>query len=303
MKQGKTIIILVLVLAVLGGLYAGLKIHEKKSEEEQARQEEADTIHVTEAGELADFSYTNGTDEISFVKEDGSWIYGPDKEIPMNQETVQGIADTIRDVTAVRALEEPDALADYGLEEPSYTISYTEEDGTEGRLYVGDFTGDYYYVKTEGNDTVYTAAESLVSALLFDLADLARPDAVPTISSGNLQKVEITEKGDTRIYSEEDELTELAGGFGVLSLTDCADYHVTEDRLADYGLDETNRTTAKAVYEDTDSGETKNFIVYIGGEDGSGENRYVTVDGSKMVYTVSTDVIGNMTTVSETEEE
>ena len=60
--------------------------------------------------------------------------------------------------------------------------------------------------------------------------------------------------------------------------------------------------TVQAVYTDTDTEEEETFTVYVGDEDEDGENRYLMVDGSKMVYKVSTDVIGNMTTVSEGDE-
>ena len=80
------------------------------------------------------------------------------------------------------------------------------------------------------------------------------------------------------------------------------DYHVTEETLADYGLDEASRTTAVAEYEDTDSGEKETFTVYLGSTDSDG-NRYVMVKDSVLVYTISQSVAENMLTVDETTEE
>ena len=77
---------------------------------------------------------------------------------------------------------------------------------------------------------------------------------------------------------------------------------MTDESLSDYGLDEEERMIVQAVYTDTDTEEEETYTVYIGAEDDTGENRYLMPEGSKMVYQVSTDVIGNMTTVSEGEE-
>ncbi len=302
MKSKKGMLILGIVLVVLLGIYGGLRYWGNKSQEAEAQKEEAETVHVVQTGDLSGFSYTDGTDAMSFAKEEDTWYYEADREIPMVQDTVQTMADALQDVTAVRELQEPDALEDYGLDAPSYTIEYTEEDGETGTLYIGDMTGENYYAMPEGSENVYTIDSTLVSALLFDLADLAQTDSVPSISSGNLVSVAVTENGQSQTFEEEDDLAELAGGFGVLSLTECADYHVTDETLSKYGLEEENRMTVQAVYTDTDTEEEETFTVYVGDEDEDGENRYLMVDGSKMVYKVSTDVIGNMTTVSEGDE-
>lgn len=302
MRSKKGIWILAGLLVALIGIYAGLRYWDERKQEAEKKKAEEETIHVVQAEELSAFSYTDGTDTMGFTREEDTWYYDADREIPMVQDTVQAMADEIRDVTAVRELKDPDALEDYGLDAPSYTIGYTEEDGDSGTLYIGNMTGENYYAMPEGSKTVYTIDGTLVSALLFDLADLARMDAVPSISSGNLASVTVKEDGESQTYQEEEDLAELAGGFGVLSLTDCVDYHVTDESLSDYGLDAAQRMTVQAVYTDPDTEEEAAFTVYIGAEDDSGENRYLMVDGSKMVYQVSNDVIDNMTSVSEGEE-
>ena len=154
----------------------------------------------------------------------------------------------------------------------------------------------------EGSDKVYTISDDLPYSMDFDLSGYIQTDTVPSISSGNLKKVEVTENGTTTTYEDEDALGELAGGFGTLTLTSLADYHVTDETLADYGLDEASRVTATAEYEDVDTEEDKTFTVYLGSTDEDG-NRYIMVDGSILVYTISSDVADNMIKVEETAEE
>ena len=144
----------------------------------------------------------------------------------------------------------------------------------------------------EGSDKVYTISDDLPYSMDFDLSGYIQTDTVPAISSGNLKKVEVTENGTTTTYEDEDALGELAGGFGTLTLTS----------LADYGLDEASRVTATAEYEDVDTEEDKTFTVYLGSTDEDG-NRYIMVDGSILVYTISSDVADNMIKVEETAEE
>lgn len=302
MRSKKGIWTLAGLLVALIGIYVGLRYWDVRKQEAEEKKAEEETIHVVQAEELSAFSYTDGTDTMEFSREEDTWYYDGDREIPMVQDAVQTMADEIQDVTAVRELEDPDALEDYGLDAPSYTIGYTEEEGDSGTLYIGNMTGENYYAMPEGSRTVYTIDGTLVSALLFDLADLAQTDTVPSISSGNLVSVTVTEVGESQTYQEEEDLAELAGGLGVLSLTECVDYHVTDESLSDYGLDEEERMIVQAVYTDTDTEEEETYTVYIGAEDDTGENRYLMPEGSKMVYQVSTDVIGNMTTVSEGEE-
>lgn len=295
MKQKRVMLILVAILVVLAALYGGLRVWNQKSEEKEAKQAKADKIHITETDGLSAFSYTNGTDTMGFTREDDAWYYDADQAIPVSQSTVEGIANAIEGLTAVRELEDPDKLEDYGLTEPSYTIQYTSKDGTESALYIGDAAGEDYYVTVGDTGKVYTITSNIVSQLQFELSQMVENDSVPSIGSGNLKKVEITENGGTTTYEEEDELAKLAGGFGTLSLSDCVNYHASEEDLAGYGLDEAGRMTAIATYKDASTKKNETFTIYIGKMDTSGTYRYVMVKDSKMVYQVNKDVVKNMT--------
>lgn len=299
MKQKKTLLLLGGALAVLLCCYAGLTAWNDRREKQAEAEEEASKIYLVDADELTAVSYTDGESTLGFLEENDTWYHTGDQEIPMDQDAVSSFAETIASLTAKRELDHPDDAADYGLAEPAYTVSYTAEDGGEGTLYIGDMTGEDYYAMVEGSDKVYTISDDLPYRMDFDLSGYIQTDTVPSISSGNLKKVEVTENGAATAYEDEDALSELAGGWGTLTLTELADYHVTEDTLAGYGLDETSRVTAAAEYEDDNTGETETFTVYLGNTDGDG-NRYVMVDGSALVYTVSSAVADHMITVEET---
>lgn len=300
MNQKKSMIVLAGILIVLAGCYAGLKAYNSHVEQEEEAKAEEEKVYLVQTDGLTSISYTDGESQMAFVQEDGEWYYDSDREVPIDAGVVEQITGTVSSLVAVRELEEPDDLADYGLEEPSYTVYYDTEDDGAGTIYIGSMTGEDYYVRMENSDIVYTITDDLVYGLSFDLTEFVENDTVPSISSGNLTEVKVTENGTVTEYTDEDAIAELAGGWGTLSLTDLEDCHVTEDTLGDYGLDETDRIQAVASYTDNSTEEEKKFTVYIGDTDEDGSNRYVMVDGSSLVYRVGSDIIGNMITVDNT---
>lgn len=299
-KKKKTIILLatILLLIVANGAASAWN---DKSEKKKEKEAEASKIYLTDAGDITAYSYSDGNQNMSFTKADDTWEYDEDNEIPVNQDTVQSTADAIRQMEAVRELENPDQLSNYGLDKPSYTIQFQDNDGVTTEILIGNGAGENYYATVGDSGKVYTISSDFQNYLQFDLTNLVQYDTVPSIGSGNLKSVTITENGTDTVYEDDDQVGELAGGFGTLSLTDCVNYHASTEDLAEYGLDEGQRITAKAIYTDS-SDKEQTFTVYLGKTDDSGENRYVMVEGSDMVYRISETVAQNMISIEETGE-
>ena len=299
-KKKKTIILLVMILllVVANGVASAWN---DKSEKKKEKEAEASKIYLTDAGDITAYFYSDGNQNMSFTKADDTWEYDEDNEIPVNQDTVQSTADAIRQMEAVRELENPDQLSDYGLDKPSYTIQFQDNDGVTTEILIGNGAGENYYATVGDSGKVYTISSDFQNYLQFDLTNLVQYDTVPSIGSGNLKSVTITENGTDTVYEDDDQVGELAGGFGTLSLTDCVNYHASTEDLAEYGLDEGQRITAKAVYTDS-SDKEQTFTVYLGKTDDAGENRYIMVEGSDMVYRISETVAQNMISIEETGE-
>ena len=300
-KKNKGILILLAVLILLVAVYFGLRTWNAQQEEKAQEEQEAATVHVTDtsAEDIVSLKFNVGNGDLEFSKEDDQWYYTPDKDFPLQQSYPEDMAETVGSITADRELTDGDSIDAYGLDEPAYTIEYTDADGNTAELLFGDMTGDDYYVMLNGNDTVYTVNSSVIDPFNYTLDDMARLDDYPSIGSGNLVKEVITQNGETTTYDSEDEdqaedIAAVAGGLGAVSLSEAADYSVEDEDLDVYGLDEDSRITVEATYTQND--EEQLLTLYIGNEDGSG-NRYVMLNDSRIVYLISDEICDNILNV------
>ena len=300
-KKNKGILILLAVLILLVAVYFGLRTWNAQQEEKAQEEQEAATVHVTDtsAEDIVSLKFNVGNGDLEFSKEDDQWHYTPDKDFPLQQSYPEDMAETVGSITAGRELTDGDSIDAYGLDEPAYTIEYTDADGNTTELLFGDMTGDDYYVMLNGNDTVYTVNSSVIDPFNYTLDDMARLDDYPSIGSGNLVKEVITQNGETTTYDSEDEdqaedIAAVAGGLGAVSLSEAADYSVEDEDLDVYGLDEDSRITVEATYTQDD--EEQLLTLYIGNEDGSG-NRYVMLNDSRIVYLISDEICDNILNV------
>ena len=300
-KKNKGILILLAVLILLVAVYFGLRTWNAQQEEKAQEEQEAATVHVTDtsAEDIVSLKFNVGNGGLEFSKEDDQWYYTPDKDFPLQQSYPEDMAETVGSITAGRELTDGDSIDAYGLDEPAYTIEYTDADGNTTELLFGDMTGDDYYVMLNGNDTVYTVNSSVIDPFNYTLDDMARLDDYPSIGSGNLVKEVITQNGETTTYDSEDEdqaedIAAVAGGLGAVTLSEAADYSVEDEDLDVYGLDEDSRITVEATYTQDD--EEQLVTLYIGNEDGSG-NRYVMLNDSRIVYLISDEICDNILNV------
>ena len=214
-----------------------------------------------------------------------------------------------------------------------------DEDGddTTTTLYVGDENSStsQYYVRKDDEKTVYLVDSSCVEPFTKTLYDYAQMEDFPAISSTDtITKIsvdgdnsyELKKNADTSVWSvsangEEDKadsatVSSLVSSFGSMAYNSMADYKC-EDK-SKYGLDkpystitvdyqeeaETSDDNAETSDSETpDSTETtemvdKQLTILVGNE-ADDSNRYVMVNDSNEVYTMSEETLSALTDKTE----
>ncbi|MDD6307160.1 MAG: hypothetical protein PUA75_09550, partial [Clostridiales bacterium] len=101
-KQKIQFLVLLAVVLLLGGIYAGIRYYnetqEKKEEEEQA----AETVSVTDmkVSDITGFSYVLEGETISFTKEGDDWQYDGDRSLDMDEDAIETMLSKAVGVTA-----------------------------------------------------------------------------------------------------------------------------------------------------------------------------------------------------------
>ena len=211
-------------------------------------------------------------------------------------------------------------------------------DDTTATLYVGDensSTSQYYVRKDDDEKTVYLVDSSCVEPFTKTLYDYAQMEDFPAISSTDtITKIsidgdssyELKKDADTSVWSvsangEEDKadsatVSSLVSSFGSMAYNSMADYKC-EDK-SKYGLEkpystitvdyqeeaETSDDNAETSDSETpDSAETtemvdKQLTILVGNE-ADDSNRYVMVNDSNEVYTMSEETLSALTDKTE----
>ena len=200
LKKGPLILLGILVL--LSVLYFALSTWNKKQDAKEDK-----TVKVTDlkTSGITGVSYDLGTGQMDFEKDADTWYYTEDKDFPLRQSYPETVAGAMGQLSADRELEDADALKEYGLDTPVYTITLTDEEGTVTEIKVGNATGNDYYATVGDTGKVYTIQASALDDIQTDLSQIAQLDTYPSIGSGNLKKEVITRNGETTTYDSEND--------------------------------------------------------------------------------------------------
>lgn len=298
-KKTRTMGTLLGILVVLLVIFLGLKQWNASEAEKEKKEKNEKIIHIFETDSLKKMAYEDSTGQsMAFEKEDDVWKYSQDTTIALAESTMSSMEAAFSDIQAVKEITKPDEFSDYGFDEPQYKLTLTGEDGTEHLFLIGSTAGENYYFMEDGQQKVYTVSSDLTSQLVWGLANVAKKESFVTVTENNFVKEVVTKADGTETVfdaaekAQEKEVSSVAGGLGGFYFTDCADYHVTEDTLGNYGLTEDTRTKVTLTYKDTgDDNQEKTLVFYVGNKEESGTYYYVQMDGSQMVNRVLVDSV------------
>lgn len=313
MKRSTKFISLLLVLVLLCGGYFYLQNVEKGAKVTEESGTYALTDHTVDA--LSGFSWTIDGTLCHFVQTDSVWSNAEDADFPTDQDAVQKLADKLMALEADRRLEGVENPADYGLAEPSFTVTAEWSDGTQSQYAMGDETpfGDGYYITLSDDATVVYTVDSALSDLFSKtLTDLAVLEELPTVEQpsrltiGNVLDVTYCENSTTLDadqnwydtatgYALEDESVQtLLSAVQSVSWNELLTTAATEEELSSWNLTE-DTAVSIALYDENEIA----FTLMIGATDES-ENYYARLADSQMVYTVTSDSVDSLINVDPT---
>ncbi len=160
------ILILLAVLAVGVGAYTGLKAYNEKQADESASNT---TMLSVNNSRVLSFTYELDGAVYTFTRDNSKsdWVYEQDPSLELDQDLVTGMLSTATSVSTEKIVaENMDSAAEYGLDDPSFTVLMVLKDGTVKSLSLGSvnsMTSDYY-ASVEGDGRIFTVNEDFYNS-------------------------------------------------------------------------------------------------------------------------------------------
>lgn len=325
-KKTVKLVSAVVVLGVACGAYVGVNSY-VSSQEKKESEEEDTSVELTNLStdNITSVAFTAGQDNVEFDKKDDTWSEKSDAHFPVNQDTVNSAVGGVASLSAAQEISDVEDLSEYDLDSPQNEIKLTTDDG-DTVLQIGmenTSTSQYYVKKSDDDKNVYLVDSSAVEPFMGTLYDFAESGTFPSVTSSTITEVKVDKEDGYELTQDPDNLfwnisdgktseradTDKAGtvtsAIGSLSYDSFVDYNCTDD--SKYGFDdpyavitakyteeeavEDESSTDSDTEDDSEEAETKTvdkeITIYVGDETGS--DRYVKVNDSKEVYTITED--------------
>ncbi|MDD5863616.1 MAG: DUF4340 domain-containing protein [Firmicutes bacterium] len=289
MKRGKKLLLLLIVLALLTGATAAVKLTVK---DDTQPEEAAATVFSLNPDEVTKLGW-DYSEKVSFTAGESGWVCDQDAAFPVDETYLTAMLDALTEVTSTKTIEAPENLDQYGLEVPVCKI--TVSDGEDHTLSIGLETavgGQRYFTNGDGN--VYLVDDALLEAFQYGLYDVLKHQTLPEVENLSGLTVEVPgggytiarQEGSNLTYSDDyvwfwenrpldNELTgTLLSTVTNLNLSRCVDYHAED--LSQYGLE------APSVTATVLDGGAASYTLEIGDTDG--DTCYLRLKDSPMVY-------------------
>ena len=281
-KKTVKLVSAVVVLGVLCAAYEGVNFYVTSQEEKETEENDTSVDLVSlEADDITAVSFTADQNEVEFDKKDDSWTEKSDANFPVNQDTVDSAVKGVASLTADQEISDVEDMSQYDLD-------------------------NQYYVKKEDDDkNVYLVSSSSIEPFMGTLYDFAESGTFPSVTSATITDVKVDKENGYEITQDADNLfwnvsdgkttekadTTKAGtvtsAIGSLAYDKFVDYNCTDD--SKYGFDDPYAVITVKYTEEEQETQTveKTLTIYVGDE--TGDDRYVKVDDSKEVYTITKD--------------
>lgn len=304
MKRQKQLGLLLGVLAALVAVIAVVTGVEKHIDSISTVDEE---ILAADADALTQISWTYDGTTLTFTQTDGVWSDADDADFPIDQDVMAEFLAHFSSVHASFIIQDVEDFSQYGLSDPSYTITLTTADG-ETVIELGDYsTMDSKRYLTLGDGTVYLIDDDLAEYLSTDRDDFMRTDTVPDydtldgiVATGETALTVEYLPDETLTYTAEydyylnengsykalstDKVENLISTLAGLDRTNYVTYTASDTTLSEYGLDAPALTFT--VTSTLDEEQTTFSLAFAQTSD---ENCYMRMDDSPIIYQIDAE--------------
>lgn len=323
-KKSMNLITAVAVLVVLSGAYVGVKTYVAKQEEKENAEEEEEKTQVfsISSEDVQSIKFVIDKKEVTFEKNNDEWVKSDERDFPVDQDKLIEAIGSLNNVEADRVLDNVTDTTEYGLDDPTNTITITDKEGKETVLHVGmenASTSQYYVENGEDESKIYVVADSVFQPFMKTLYDYAKAGTFPVIDSSTVSNVTVDENDDSYTLTKDDNTglwniqdkdgAEKADSAKVSSLTSSiasiaygsfVNYNCKD--LSEYGLDKPYGTITidyqEKVEEKSDSSEDGDAS-----EENSTDEQDTTEDKKDISATDSTEDKDDASAVDSTEED
>ena len=259
MKNKKGLIVGIIILVLLLGAYFLLR-YLNLDEEDTAEEDAAETVFEIDADDISNIQIVSGENTFDFSHGDDKWSYVEDDKFPLSESAILDKVSSLTSVSSMRTIEDPDNLADFGLENPEVTATVTDTDGKETELALGatnDAVSGCYMSMNGDTSKIYLVDTTLKTNLEFDLSDIAEKEDIPSITGSTITSVTIHKpEGTAKLFQDSGSETgwtfedtdgssvpadsslvsTYTGNFSTLAWTDYVTYDLSN--LGAYGLED-----------------------------------------------------------------
>lgn len=325
-RKGVGLIALLAVLVVLCGLYFVIsRLDLDGDSADTTPVETTATVFAADADSFSAISYVSERETLSFTLEGENWRWADNPALTLDNEAFTSMITALSAVTSSVKIDAPNAemLADFGLDEPLQTVTFTDKMGTH-TLLIGNYNSfnQCYYAARNTTDTVYMIDGTVAGAFGMPITDLLSYDTLPLIVESEITAMTVT-RGDARLtytflgaesedgffwYAAQGEndpapITveageELSYMVSYLEFTECISLDRTAD-AAQYGLDAPAEMTIdyRTLVQTTDAnGSTvsaevdKTLTILLGNVDPESGCYYATLPESGLIYLLTSAV-------------
>lgn len=182
------VVLLAAFLLFALGFYAAKSISAREEEKERAKEAGEYTALSFEADDLVKLEIEREEGNLELDFHEGKWSFVKDINLEMEEQNEEekgyevnaSVADELRDTLANLTSQNEIAAGEdeneYGLDQPSMTITVTLSDGAEHSVEVGSLNAmlQAYYIRVDHSDTLYTMSETDHDLLCKTDTDLAQ---------------------------------------------------------------------------------------------------------------------------------